>query len=96
VFQDLLDEKGAKGCSRKSLLMTGGLTGGVIIIVVVLVVTLGGMDDGGNTSEIKDPKPGYTLDDYLSGRFSAVRFNGTWVTGNKPFSLLVSKYTNCK
>lgn len=79
--QDLLSDKGSKGCSRKSLLLTGGLTGGVIIIVVVLILTLGGMDDGGNSSEIKDPKPGFTLEDYLNGKFSAIRFNATWVSG---------------
>jgi hypothetical protein len=53
----------------------------VIIIVVVLILTLGGMDDGGNSSEIKDPKPGFTLEDYLNGKFSAIRFNATWASG---------------
>ncbi|XP_059473020.1 venom dipeptidyl peptidase 4 isoform X2 [Neocloeon triangulifer] len=82
-LEDLLDDKRPVGCSRKALLLTGGLTAGVIIIVVVLIVTLGGIDGGGNSEESKDPRPAFTLDDYLSGRFSAVRFNATWVSDTR-------------
>lgn len=54
-----------------------------LAIILIIVFTIGQPQDGpGKPEESVDPRPGFELDDYLNGKFSYKRFNGTWISGN--------------
>ncbi|KAF4523193.1 hypothetical protein B566_EDAN002451 [Ephemera danica] len=76
----MLRSKQSGRCSRKTLLIMGGLTGGLILLIVILAVTLTPSEQAPPPSESTEQRNGFELDDYLNGRFGYKRFNGTWVS----------------
>lgn len=80
VLQELVGSK--KKLNWKKIGIIGGVALVIVIIIVTVVLVTGGNDDdddnnGGNPIS---PENQLTLDDILTGRFSAKRFNGTWIS----------------
>jgi cobalamin biosynthesis Mg chelatase CobN len=58
-------------------LIIGGVSALAVVIIVSIVLTVVLV----NKKDDEDLRESVSLDDYLNGKLSARRFNGTWIDG---------------
>lgn len=84
---------GTRRKKKQILLLAALLLLGIVVIIgIVLGVVLSNSDDNQESAPLIDNRDPIGLEDYLRGRMSARRFNGSWISDDTCyyFDIIVS------